>query len=72
MKVQQAELVREDNSGVRFTVWIEKVSKLKEGVKVRLKGHDVDPDVWWRVAKLYELVRDSQDFHSDWRVGGLE
>lgn len=72
MKVQQADLVRVDNTNTRTTAWIEKVSKLKEGVKVRLKGSDADPSVWWRVAKLYDTVRESQDIHSDWCVGGLE
>lgn len=45
MKVQQADLVKVGETNIRMTVWVEKVSRLKEGVKIRLKGQDADPSV---------------------------
>lgn len=71
MKVIQAELIQVDNEGIKTVVWIEVVKKLKEGVKIRLKGSDVDESVWWRVNKLYEGIKESESIHRDWKVGGL-
>jgi hypothetical protein len=72
MKVIQAELIRVDNEGIKTVAWIEIKKKLKESVKIRLKGSDVDESVWWRVNKLYESIRESESIHKDWKVGGLE
>lgn len=67
MKVQQASLVKVGAENIQTTAWIEKVPKLKEGVKVKLKGQED----WWLVKKLYEGVRESADLNQDWSVGGL-
>jgi len=67
MKVQQANLVKVSDENIQTTAWVEKVPKLKEGVRVRLKGQDD----WWLVKKLYEGIKDSSDLDREWCVGGL-
>ena len=67
MKVMQADLIRADNSAITTTAWIECRPKLKEGVRIRLKGYDADESVWWVVKTLYTgKVRESTEIDTDW------
>ena len=64
MKIQQVKL--SDKTQHEIVCWIPADLHVKPGNIVKGKDHRE-----WHVLEVYTTIHESEDIHSDWRVGGL-